>query len=326
MAGPGRAVLRAVLAVLALSSVAPLLAWVYGLGSFAAWYWRVAAPAIVLLAVATAWLARQEAYRAVVTSLRAGAIGGLAGTLGYDLVRIPFHLAGLRVLAPIDSYGLLLTGADSSSGVTGFAGWAFHATNGICFGIAFALVLSGRPVAWAVAWAMVLETATIVSPFIDRYGLAGKYHLIALAYGAHVAYGVPLGMATRDPDRTARQLDEVMPHATPALLGATAAGLLLWQRPWAVPDAIRAGRAAAPGPSAIVRHGRFSPVWLRVAPGECYSVRNDDRRLHVVDGVEARLAPGHVVRLCPRGDGSHRVKLDGRANSGGFVLVDPEAA
>lgn len=333
--GPGTAVagagttasfLRAALAFLALLAVAPLLAWVYGLGSFATWYWLLAVPSLATLVAATAWLARRRRHPAIVRSIAAGALGGLIGTAGYDLVRLPFHLAGLRVLAPIDSYGLLLTNATSSSGWTGTAGWVFHTTNGVCFGVAFALVLARRHVGWAIGWAMVLETATVVSPFLDRYGLAGKHELIVLAYGAHVPYGLALGLATRDPDRTTRQLGEIGPRALPALLGATALGIVLWQRPWSVPEDIRAGRAVAPGPSAVVRDGRFSPAWLRVPRHGCYAVRNDDDGVHHVDGSGAPLPPGVVVRLCPSGDGTHRVKLDGRARSGGFVIVDPEAA
>lgn len=317
--------LRAIVCLLALLSVAPLLAWVYGLGSFAAWYWGLSVPALVALIGVAVWVGRGGQRPALTVALRAGAIGGLLGTIGYDLVRVPFNAAGVRLLSPIDSYGLLIVNAVSSSPVTGFAGWFFHATNGVCFGVAFAAVAARRPLWWAVAWAMVLETATIVSPFVDRYGLSGHPELIVVAYGAHVAYGVPLGLMCRNPERTSRQLDEVTPHATALALLAPVVALALWQRPWSTPAAIADGRRVAPGPSAVVRDDRFSPAWLRVPTGGCASVRNDDPEVHAVDGMDVTLEPARVTKLCPTGTGVHRIKLDGKARSGGFVLVDPEA-
>lgn len=305
--------------------MAPLLAWVHGLGSFAAWYWALTAPALVALASVTGRVARDPRRQPLARALQAGAIGGLLGTIGYDLVRVPFELAGLRVLAPIDSYGVLLTNATSSSPLTGFAGWGFHATNGVCFGIAFAAVAARRRIGWAIAWAMVLETATIATPFVDRYGLAGQYHLIALAYGAHLAYGIPLGLACRDPDRFRRQLDEIAPHAALGALAAVLVALALWLRPWSTPGAIADGRAVAPGPSAVVRDGRFVPVWLRVGSGGCVALRNDDTAVHRVSGSATALVPGAVARVCLTGAGVHRVKLDAQPRSGGFVLIDPAA-
>ena len=54
---------RIAVGALGLCSVIPLLAWVYGLGSFAAWFWRLAFPAAVVLG-AVAWRAsRPERMR-----------------------------------------------------------------------------------------------------------------------------------------------------------------------------------------------------------------------------------------------------------------------
>ncbi|MEN3272026.1 MAG: hypothetical protein V7636_787, partial [Actinomycetota bacterium] len=204
---------RALAALLALLSVAPLLAWVYGVGPFALWYRAVTLPALVLLVVMCTWARRTGADDELARLIRVGAIGGLLGTGAYDLIRIPVELTGRKVFAPIDSYGVLLTDARSSDAWTGIAGWAFHTTNGVCFGIAFALVASRRPVAWAIAWAMILESVAVFSPFARQYGLTGKWDLIAIAYGAHVAYALPLGWAARDPELFDRRLDEITPFA-----------------------------------------------------------------------------------------------------------------
>src|SRR3970282_745904 len=104
----------------------------------------------------------------------------------------------------------------------------------------------------AVVWAMVLETATIVTPFSGVYGLSGKWAIIAVAYGAHLAYGAPLGRLVEHPNVTVRQLREIIPRGLPALaLVVTAVALFIWHRPYRTPARVRAGVAVAPGPSAI---------------------------------------------------------------------------
>ena len=124
---------RGAVGALGLCSVVPLLAWVYGLGSFAAWFWRLARPRGCVLG-AIAWrVTRSRSGTNAPAGLQAvlvtGTVGGLVGTIGYDLFRVPFVASGLRVLAPIDSYGVLLLDARTSSPLSGFAGWVYHFSN-----------------------------------------------------------------------------------------------------------------------------------------------------------------------------------------------------
>src|SRR4051812_26895522 len=150
--------------------------------------------------------------------IRVGAVAGLVGTLGYDLFRIPFVLAGMRLLAPIDSYGLLISGQSQGSPLTGTLGWLFHLSNGVTFGIMYAVVAARRSQWWGVGWAMALETATLVSPFRDRYGLNGMVGAVSVAYLAHVFYGWPLGRLVRDIDKTDADMRSVTPKAPGVLL------------------------------------------------------------------------------------------------------------
>jgi hypothetical protein len=289
-----------VIAGFGLCSVVPLLAWVYGLGSFAAWFWRLAAPAALLLGL-VAWRVSRPGgdrygLRAV---LVAGTVGGILGTVGYDLFRIPFVASGLRVLAPIDSYGVLLLDAPTSSPLSGFAGWAYHFSNGIGFGIAYAAVALGRRRWWGVGWAMVLETASVVTPFADSYNLRGKYGLIAIAYAAHIPYGLAIGWAAERGEALVGQLAAVSRRSTVYALAALVAALLVWHRPFSAGD----GEAAT-----AVGGGRFHPEWVRVPVGGCMTVRQD----------------GRAERRCFTEPGVHRVRLDDTPYSGGFVIVDPE--
>ncbi|MBK5306994.1 MAG: hypothetical protein JJD92_09935 [Frankiaceae bacterium] len=308
-------------ALLGLASVASLLAWVYGLGPFRTWFLLTGLPAAIALP-SLGVVTRRRGPDGLRLALVAGAIGGIAGTIGYDVFRVPFVVSGLRLLAPIDSYGVLLLGADGSSSWTGFAGWAYHFSNGIGFGIAYACVALGRSWRWGVLWGLVLETATIVTPFADAYALRGKWDLIAIAYAAHLFYGAPLGIIVQRAVHSDRQRPLVLPAWV--VLGGLLVVLLVWLRPGTVSPDDRAGRAVAPGPSAVVVAGRLHPEWSRVRPGQCVALLNRDKRPYPLpDG--RTLPAGGRAELCLNGTGVHRVRLSDAPYSGGFVLIDDQS-
>lgn len=320
---------RAVVFLLGGTSVASLLAWVYGLGSFRVWFLAVSLPGQLALAAVALWVARRDDLEELRVLLLAGFLGGLVGTIGYDLFRVPFALAGLRVLAPIDSYGVLAAGADASSQWTGLLGWTYHVTNGIGFGLAYAMLAPRRHWGWGVLWAMVLESATIVSPFATQYALRTDEGLrlvpIAIAYAAHVPYGLAIGFAVQRPGRTAGAVRSFGRHAVPGLLVAVVAGLVSWLQPWSGGVAAE-GRAVADGASAVVIDQRFEPEWLRVAPGECVTFDNRDGVTYEIaaGGTSAVLAPG-ITQVCFTEPGVHRVRTTDEPYAGGFVIVDDAA-
>lgn len=303
-----------------MGSVSCLLAWVYGLGTFALWFLALSLPAMVALA-ALGLLTRTRGSDGLRIALVAGTVGGLVGTLGYDVFRIPFVFGGLRLFAPIDSYGVLLLGADGSSSWSDFAGWAYHFSNGICFGITYACLALGRRWPWAVLWGMVLETGTLITPFADAYAIKGKWDLIAIAYAAHLAYGIPLGLTVQRAGGAPRARPLVVPAS--AALAVLLVGLVVWHRPGSTTDLDRAGRAVAEGPSAVVAQGKLHPEWSRVRPGQCLPVRNLDSTPYALPGGATLAAKGDG-QICVTGKGAHRVKLGTAAFSGGFVLVDDQ--
>lgn len=316
--------LAVVVGPLGFMSVASLLAWVFGLGRFSSWFWFLSLPAMGTLAVVAAVATRGGARPALRGALVAGVVGGVIGTAGYDVFRIPFHVLGYRLLAPIDSYGVLILGADGSSALSGFVGWAYHVSNGVGFGVAYAVVALGRPWFWGIAWAMVLETATIATPFAGTYAIAGKWHIIAIAYAAHVAYGWPLGHWVEHAERRVRDLTASIRRPIAATLGVVALGLLAWHQPWSPDPDDRAGEQVAPGPSAVVRRGRLAPTWLRVGVGECALVRNDDRGSYQFEGTPGAPAvlPGEVAEVCFAEPGVHRLRTSSKPDAGGYVIVD----
>jgi hypothetical protein len=307
---------RAAVALCGLLSVSSLLAWVYDLGSFSTWFVACSVPSTLALA-AVGWVVRDKAgYEVLRLGMVAGATGGLVGTLGYDLFRVPFVAAGYRLLAPIDSYGVLALNATHSSPVTGLAGWGYHFANGIGFGIAYGVVARGRHWGWAVLWAMVLETASVVTPFSSAYGLRGHWDVIALAYAAHLFYGIPLGLLVQRSTRwNARS---PLPVAPWIQLTALAVVLTLWHSPW---------RASSPptdprGAAVTVSGGRFHPAWVRAPASGCSVLINRDSVDYSLVGGFGLLPARGRLALCHVPAGVHRVRLSNEPYSGGFLISD----
>lgn len=286
-------------------SIAALLADIYGLAPMHQVFWIASVPSMALLVCLTLFPRVPEELR---NGIKTGAIGGLVGTLGYDIVRVPFALAGQRVFAPIESYGILIADASTSSGLTSTLGWLYHLSNGVTFGIAYAAIAARRHWLWAVAWALVLESVAVFSPFAVRYGIAGQLVPIAIAYGAHIAYGAPLGLIVQKGWRPAR-------YVTTVSLIVAVLAVLGWHRPW---------QNVTPSgpPTLIVEKDRFEPEWARVHKGECVTV--DNRSGTGFETPFGAVPAKTVSRLCFQKAGTHRIKLGTRPYSGGFVYVEDD--
>jgi hypothetical protein len=101
--------------LLAGGSIAALLADVFSIAPMHLVFWLASVPSMILLAALGSLSKVGGEWR---DRIRVGALGGLAGTLGYDIVRVPFAVAGQRVFAPIESYGILIADASASSALT----------------------------------------------------------------------------------------------------------------------------------------------------------------------------------------------------------------
>ena len=307
--------------VLSGGSIAALLADVFGIAPMWKVFWFASVPSmVVLIAIAAARPVNAELRRRI----RVGAVAGAVGTLGYDLVRIPFALAGQRVFAPIESYGILIADASASSGLTSTLGWLYHLSNGVTFGVAYAVVAARRHWAWGVAWALILESVAVFSPFAVRYGLAGQVVPIAIAYGAHLFYGYPLGRMVQRLDQVDTQLRRLGRHTVAVTLVVAALGIVVWHRPWTSSLAEReaAGLTTPGAPATVVSRDRFAPEWLRVTArsGEsCVVIANRSGvRYETPYGV---VEADGTSRLCFGAPGVYRVRLGSRPYSGGFVYV-----
>ncbi|WP_411031254.1 hypothetical protein [Spongiimicrobium sp. 3-5] len=183
--------LRILLFLLCLPSGGILLLKAYGIADMHKTALAIFLPSLLLLLLIWVYLfLKKDDLKNV---LLLGAVGGLLGTFGYDLIRIPIMLLGNRIFAPINMYGMWLTDATASSTFTDLVGWLYHFSNGITFGIMYALVMKGKNLWWAVLYALLLETIFVVSPFGELFGLTSKPMSLFAAYLGHVAYGYPLG-------------------------------------------------------------------------------------------------------------------------------------
>ncbi len=291
-------------AILLLSggSIAALLADIYGIAPMHVVFWAASIPSMLALAVLGVLPRVPLELR---SRIRVGAVAGFAGTLGYDIVRVPFAFAGQRVFAPIESYGVLIADASASSELTSFLGWGYHFSNGITFGIAYAVVAARRHWLWGVAWGLVLESVAVFSPFAARYGIAGQLVPIAIAYGAHIFYGYPLG-------RIVQRMPSLPPRFVTVTLAVLAVGLLGWHRPWLASTSDTA--------RTIVVGDRFEPEWVRIRAGECVTVEN--RALVGHQTPHGEVKPASTSELCFPREGVYRVRLGPRPYSGGFVYVE----
>lgn len=311
-------VLAAVVLVACSTSVGSLLADLYGVASMRSFTLWVTIPGFAILLTTYRRTGSSELRRRI----RLGAVAGAAGTIGYDVFRIPFALAGQRIFAPIYSYGLLIDGGSMSSGSTDLLGWLFHFSNGVTFGVAYAVVMARRHWGFGVAWGLFLELAAFLSPFTAVYGLTGKWGSIALAFAAHVAYGLPLGFMVQRIDRVEGALERSLVRPVAVTLSVLVLGLVLWHRPWWVPaDLVTARDLAADGPAVLVVGDRFVPEWVAVAPEEC--VRVVSRSDESFSTPFGDLAADGEATWCFPDRGVHRVPLGSRAYSGGFVSVNP---
>lgn len=315
--------LRGLCAACGLGSVLPLLVWAFGGGSFQSWTIALALPSQLALLV-SAVVATNRRYPALHTALRAGVVGGIVGTVGYDLVRAPFEAAGLRVFLPIDSYGILMLGERTSTPITDLLGWVYHFTNGIGFGITYACLALGRRWVWALPWALFLETAFIVTPLGGFYSIRGQWLAIAVAYGGHLAYGMPLGVVVEQAGKASARVKVPVPASW--ALGAVAVALLALHQPFSGSAADSTGRAlSTTTASAVLRDGQFHPTWLRTPVGGCALIRNDDSVSQRLVGAarSVTVAPASSASICFDAAGIVRVRVGATPFSGGVGLVDP---
>jgi hypothetical protein len=288
--------------------------------------WFAALPGYA--AILAIWLycrhSEDPSRRVIADAILIGALGGFLGTIAYDVVRIPFVMSGIRVYTPNSTYGIWILDADISSRFTETVGWAYHFSNGICFGIMYAIFMRGRHWGWAIAWAFLLETIALVSPYGVVYRLAGQPTLIAIAYFGHIAYGLPLGFMVQRWDACIeylRSLPTAVSIIFAILIIAAAAGMLTSPAAIAVDAKSRTGMF-------LIEDGRLQPDFVRLRSAGALTLNNPCGKdntvvVNLTQTVTLASCEHRVVEMSEPGIFQIYLRTDAFRSRSSFVLVEP---
>ncbi len=318
--------LRVLCALLCIPSGGALLAKVYGIASMKAVTLFVMLPGLAILAALWLWAVKTGKTQ-LNRALTIGFLGGLVGTIAYDLARIPFTYTGQRIFAPISAYGVWILDSPISSRLTELVGWSYHFSNGITFGIMYALLTPRRNILYAIVWACMLETIAILSPFSRIFHLSGNYPAIAIAYFGHLAYGLPLGIMTKRLDDTWSLVNRYRQLTTATLLLSSAAAVL-W--PLTPTEHINRDLRAQSG-EFRVEGTSLNPDWLRVERDEAlkiYNPQNEAVSVHVKQTNQTIQAEsGQTVPLEFSKPGIYQIFIEtNQTTRSSFVIVEPVEA
>ena len=308
----------------ALSGVV-LMAKIYGLAEMSVTVPWAVLPACLGLA-AFWWLAFRVNLHDIGVTLGIGIFGGLLSTFAYDLARLPFHLSGYLVFATNSTYGMWITGADAHSRATEIIGWLYHFSNGMAFALMYALFMRGRHWIWAVLYAFGLESIAVFSHFGQVFALAGNYGMISIAYLAHIAYGLPIGIMVYRWSASAQWM------ARRKLLIGTIYALFFaaFLVPLTIPAKIERDRAVEPG-AFLVRDTSLIPYMRRIERGETLSFVNrgaSDATVRIVSTGARHIVPAGgttAISFPAAGIFQILVETDGPTHSS-FVLAEPISA
>jgi hypothetical protein len=131
--------------------------------------------------------------------VRAGLVGGVVATCAYDATRYgivtllsfsfqPFHVLRL--------FGELFLGKEASAGPAYAVGIAYHVSNGVTFGITYALLFRRPGPVTGMIWGAALELCmAFLYPSWLRITALGEFLQVSAV--GHLVYGAVLGLVVR---------------------------------------------------------------------------------------------------------------------------------
>ena len=209
---------RAIVFVLAATSIACLLTEFYGLCPMRQFTFYIFVPALVVLGIIVAadWL---QGGRRLFQAVTIGVVAGLVATVSYDIFRLPFVFAKewhiTSVVPPMALYkvfprfGAMILGQpleqQSYSMAAQVIGWAYHFSNGITFGIMFVAMVgcaTRRNWFWAVVMAAGLELGMLFTPYPGMFGIPLTPRFVWVTLTAHIIFGIAMGLTAVKLSRT----------------------------------------------------------------------------------------------------------------------------
>ena len=155
----------------------------------------VTLPGMLLLIALTVWAGRND--RALLFNrLAVGTVAGCVGLVAYDVTRFVVQNVlpvGFNAFVSLPAYGSLMTGKPLDSGTALAAGWAYHISNGLTFGVIYSILAGPARWWWGLAWGGLLELGmVIVFPSILRPSSIGGFLLVNVL--GHGAFGAAVGL------------------------------------------------------------------------------------------------------------------------------------
>jgi hypothetical protein len=204
---------RALVFLLAATSIWCLLAEFYGLCSMRTFTIAILLPASAILVV-MALLDRSRGDGRLWRGVLIGAIAGLTAAVAYDVFRLPFvfarewHLAGIvppmNLFKVFPRFGAMILAEPIEqahySAAAQWIGWAYHFSNGLTFGVMYmALIGDGRRRSWgwAVLMAVGLELGMLFTPYPRFFGIQLTTTFVIVTLAAHSIFGVMMGVLAR---------------------------------------------------------------------------------------------------------------------------------
>ena len=136
-----------------------------------------------------------------------GALAGFVAAVSYDIFRLPFVFSnqwGLNSVVPalplfkvFPKFGAMILGTtDSTTLAANILGWVYHFSNGITFGVMYAMMINGQwrrlwPV--AIVFALGLELAMLFTPYPAFFGIQVATAFVIVTLAAHAIFGVTMG-------------------------------------------------------------------------------------------------------------------------------------
>jgi hypothetical protein len=209
---------RAVVFVLAATSIWCLLAEMYGLCSMRSFTFAILIPATALLYGLAAW-DRSRGDGALLRAVVIGSAAGFVAAVAYDVFRLPFvfsHAWGLDALGvpqmPLfkvfPRFGALILGEPYTPTqpdgqftlASHVIGWLYHFSNGVTFGVMYVALLGQprtRTAWWGVALAVGIEAALLISPYSRFFAIQMSALFVAVTLTAHLIFGWVMGAWAR---------------------------------------------------------------------------------------------------------------------------------
>jgi hypothetical protein len=208
---------RALVFVLAAASIWCLLADFYHLCSMRSFTFAVLIPATLAL-VAIAFVERKRGDGRLWRAVLIGSIGGFAAACAYDIFRLPWVIGFAQQAGPtwlrlplykvFPIFGQMILGQpiDRSPTVAAHVvGWIYHFSNGVTFGVMYMALVGDaarRTWLWAIALAVGIEIAMLVTPYTTLFAIKMTVLFVAVTLIAHMIFGVALGLLSRRISRT----------------------------------------------------------------------------------------------------------------------------